>query len=129
KTLAMALAAAVAALGGTPVHILTANDYLVRRDREALEPFYAALGLSSACVVGAMGREERALAWQRDIVYATAREVTFDYLRDHLALGGERDALVLRARTLAAAGEPQASAERSAMQPLLPGLCLCLVDE
>lgn len=124
KTLAAALAAAVAALGGTPVHILTANDYLVRRDREALEPFYTALGLSSACVVGAMGREERALAWQRDIVYATAREVTFDYLRDHLALGGERDALVLRARELGAVGEPQANAE-----PLLPGLCLCLVDE
>ena len=129
KTLAAALAAAVAALGGSPVHVLTANDYLVRRDREALEPFYAALGLSSACVVGAMGRDDRARAWQSDIVYATAREVTFDYLRDHLALGGERDALVLRARALAGERDTAATAAHSATQPLLPGLCVCLVDE
>ena len=123
KTLAAALAAAVAALGGAPVHVLTANDYLVRRDRENLEAFYTALGLTSACVVGAMDRGQRAVAWQHDIVYATAREVTFDYLRDHLALGGERDALVLRARALAHAGEAAAA------QPVLPGLCLCLIDE
>ena len=125
KTLAAALAAAVAALGGAPVHVLTANDYLVRRDRENLEPFYRALGLTSACVVGAMDRGQRAAAWQHDIVYATAREVTFDYLRDHLALGGERDALVLRARALAQGREGAAAGA----QPVLPGLCLCLIDE
>jgi preprotein translocase subunit SecA len=129
KTLAAALAAAVAGLGGSPVHVLTANDYLVRRDRDALEPFYAALGLSSACVVGAMGRDDRAQAWQRDIVYATAREVTFDYLRDHLALGGERDARVLRARALAGECDTEVATGRTATQPLLPGLCVCLVDE
>lgn len=124
KTLAAALAAAVAALGGAPVHVLTANDYLVRRDRDNLEPFYRALGLSSACVVGAMDRDQRALAWQHDIVYATAREVTFDYLRDHLALGGERDALVLRARALAPGGAGAAT-----VQPVMPGLCMGLIDE
>ena len=37
----------VLALAGKPVHVMTANDYLVQRDRDLLEPFYAALGLSS----------------------------------------------------------------------------------
>lgn len=128
KTLAAALAAAVGALGGTPVHVLTANDYLARRDRDALDPFYSALGLSSACVVGDMHRDRRASAWQSDIVHATAREVTFDYLRDHLALGGERDALLLRARALAAA-DPGQPAGGTLPQPLLPGLCMAVVDE
>ena len=36
KTLAVALAAATAALAGVPVHVITANDYLVSRDAEAL---------------------------------------------------------------------------------------------
>ena len=124
KTLAAALAAGVAGLAGSTVHVLTANDYLVRRDRDALEPFYTALGLSCGCVVGAMDRDARAQAWRCDIVHATAREVTFDHLRDHLALGGERDALVLGARAVVAADGAAVP-----LQPLLPGLCLCLVDE
>lgn len=127
KTLAAALAAAVAALGGAPVHVLTANDYLVRRDCDALAPLYAALGLSSACVLGGMPRAARERAWQHDIVYATAKELVFDYLRDHLSLEGERDARVLRARAIAADDAGDASA--SAATPLLPGLCFGIVDE
>ena len=128
KTLAAALAAAVAALGGAPVHVLTANDYLVQRDRETLAPFFSALGLSSACITGAASREERAAAWHQQIVYTTARELVFDYLRDHLALRGERDARVLRAQALAA-DEGGAAPAGVAAEPALPGLCFCLVDE
>ncbi len=57
KTLAAALAAAVAALGEVPVHVLTANDYLVQRDSESLAPFFAALGLRVGCVLTTMARE------------------------------------------------------------------------
>lgn len=46
KTLAIALAAASAALAGIPVHVITANDYLVARDAQRLQALYAALGLS-----------------------------------------------------------------------------------
>ncbi len=129
KTLAAALAAAVAGLGGTPVHVLTANDYLVRRDRDALEPFYTAVSLGSACVTGGMSPEAQRLAWQHDIVYATAREVAFAYLRDHVALRGERDSRVLRAQAIAA--EDQAAPRRGPRPagPALPGLCMALVDE
>ncbi|WP_326541059.1 preprotein translocase subunit SecA [Pseudorhodoferax sp.] len=121
KTLAAGLGAAVAALSGVPVHLLTANDYLVQRDRERLAPVYEALGLRSACVLPAMTREERALAYRADIVLLTARELAFDYLRDHMALAGERDPRVRRALAL--------QRGRAPAQPVLPGLCMALVDE
>jgi len=96
KTLAAALAAAAAALAGVPVHVLTANDYLVARDRDAMAPLFGALGLRSASVVAPMSREARALAYRSDIVYVTGREIVFDYLKDHMALGGERDPREMR---------------------------------
>ena len=123
KTVAAALAAAVAALAGTPVHVLTANEYLVQRDQQTLALFYAALGLRCACVTAALAGAARHAAWRADVVYTTASQLAFDYLRDHLALGGERDARVLRAQAMAAA------APASTPEAQLPGLCLCLVDE
>ena len=46
KTLTATLPAATAALAGIPVHIVTVNDFLVRRDAEWMDPVYRALGLS-----------------------------------------------------------------------------------
>jgi preprotein translocase subunit SecA len=125
KTLTAALAAAVASFGGAAVHVLTANDYLVRRDRDTLAPLFSALGLSSACVTALSKPNERALAWRHDIVYSTARELVFDYLRDHVSLRGERDSRVLRAQALAGEGGATPGAATAA----LPGLYFCLVDE
>jgi preprotein translocase subunit SecA len=125
KTLAAALAAAVAALGGVRVHVLTANDYLVQRDRETMAPFFAAFGLRCAAVMAGQAQAKRRAAHRADIVYTTGREIAFDYLRDHRALRGERDPTVLRARALAGAiagGIP-------APQPLVPGLQFAIVDE
>src|SRR5262249_47725938 len=50
KTLAATLPACAAALAGIPVHVVTANDYLVARDADAMRPLYAALGLSVGAV-------------------------------------------------------------------------------
>ncbi len=105
KTLAAGLGAAAAALAGVPVHLLTANDYLVQRDREKLLPLYEALGLTSACVLPSMVRAEREAAYRCDIVYLTARELAFDYLRDHLLLCGVRDPRLLRALAISQ-GQP-----------------------
>jgi preprotein translocase subunit SecA len=121
KTLAAGVAAAAAALAGVPVHLLTANDYLVQRDRAKLLPLYDALGLSSACVLPTMARGERAAAYRSAIVHLTARELAFDYLRDHLLLQGARDPRLLRALSL--------DDNATAAQPVLPGLCLALIDE
>jgi len=125
KTLSAALAAAVASLGGVRVHVLTANDYLVQRDHATMAPFFAAFGLRCAAVVAGQPIAERRAAHRADVVYATGRELAFDYLRDHRALRGERDPAVLRARELAGA----AGADAPPAQPLLPGLQFAIVDE
>jgi preprotein translocase subunit SecA len=78
KTLAAGLAAATAALAGQAVHVMTANDYLVQRDRDAMAPLFALLGLGSAAVVAPMTRADRLAAYGHDIVYVTGREVVFE---------------------------------------------------
>ena len=93
KTLAAALAAAVAGLARVPVHLITVNDYLARRDGERLRPLYARLGLSTGIVTQAMDAATRRAAYACDITYCTAKELVFDYLRDGpvlaVACGGQ----------------------------------------
>ncbi len=120
KTLAVALAAAVAALAGTPVHLMTANDYLVQRDAQDLQPFFAHLGLASGAVTGSSTPAQRRAAYACNITHCTAREVAFDHLRDRLLLQDAPSDLQQRALQLATPDAPQ---------PLLQGLCLALVDE
>jgi len=104
KTLAMATAAAVAALAGVPVHLITANDYLAERDAQSLSALFHALGVSVAHIAPEHTPEQRRHIYTHDVVYATAKEVAFDHLRDSLAA-------------------------RQATPPLLRGLSLALIDE
>src|SRR5271169_1094976 len=46
KTLVATLPAALNALAGRGVHVVTVNDYLARRDAEWMSPLYRSLGLS-----------------------------------------------------------------------------------
>jgi preprotein translocase subunit SecA len=89
KTLAAVPAVVWHARGGAGVHVLTANDYLARRDAEWMGGIYAWLGLSVAFVQQGMTAHERRAAHRADVTYATANEVGFDYLRDGLALDPE----------------------------------------
>ena len=82
KTLSAALAAAVAALAGRRVHVITVNDYLAQRDGEWLTPFFARLGLHSAFVVHETKPAARRDAYAAPITYVSNKEVAFDYLRD-----------------------------------------------
>ena len=84
KTAAIAFAAALHAIMGRRVHVITANDYLAERDAALLEPIYRSLGLSSGAVLGHMEDAERRHIYQRNIVYAAMRELGFDHLRDGL---------------------------------------------
>ncbi len=120
KTLAAGLTAAVAALAGVPVHVMTANDYLAERDAAQLAPLFARLGLRVGTVVGPSTATERRAAYACDITYATAREVAFDYLRDGLAAVLPGDELKQRALSLV---------DAAAAPPLLRGLCMALLDE
>jgi len=84
KTLAAVLPAALNALAGAGVHVLTFNDYLARRDAAWMGPVYEGLGLSVGVVQDGMAEAARRRAYRADITYATAKEAGFDYLRDHL---------------------------------------------
>ena len=85
KTLAAVLPAALNALTGNGVHVLTFNDYLARRDAGWMEPIYQALGLSVAFVHEGMTPAVRRRAYAADVTYVTAKEAGFDHLRDLLA--------------------------------------------
>ena len=85
KTLASAIATIVFAAAGRRVHVLTANDYLAERDCDNLAPTMESLGINPGLVTAGMDAGERRLQYPRPIVFATAREVGFDFLRDNIA--------------------------------------------
>ncbi len=84
KTVAAAFPAALHALMGRSVHVVTANDYLAGRDSRLLEPVYRSLGLSAGAILQHTEPGERRLLYRRSIVYGAMRELGFDYLRDNL---------------------------------------------
>ncbi len=123
KTLAATLPACAAALAGIPVHVISANDYLVLRDAEALSPLYHALGLRVAAVTERERDPElRRRAYACDVVYATARQLAFDYLRDRSQRRAARADLARRVERIH--GRARGGAEL-----LLRGLCFAVVDE
>jgi len=86
KTLAAVPAIVWYAKEGQGVHVMTANDYLARRDAQWMGPIYRFLGLSVGCIQQGMNSEERRRAYACDVTYATANEIGVDYLRDQLVL-------------------------------------------
>ncbi len=102
KTLVAPLAAALNAMSGRGVHVVTVNDYLAKRDPQWMGPIYHGLGLT----VGIIQHEsaylydpdhrgtdehllnlrpvQRAEAYAADITYGTNNEFGFDYLRDNM---------------------------------------------
>ncbi len=85
KTLAETLPAYLNALTGKGVHIVTVNDYLVKRDAEWMGPIYRFLGLEVGVNLTNMSYEEKKKAYNADITYGTNNEFGFDYLRDNMA--------------------------------------------
>ena len=85
KTLAATLPAYLNALTGEAVHVVTVNDYLVRRDASWMGPIYEALGMTVGVVQSQQDRASKQAAYQADITYGTNNEFGFDYLRDNMA--------------------------------------------
>ncbi|MFD0788559.1 accessory Sec system translocase SecA2, partial [Micromonospora azadirachtae] len=71
-------------MGNGPVHVLTVNDYLARRDAQWMEPVYTLLGLTVGWVNEASTPQERREAYACDVTYVSVSEAGFDYLRDQL---------------------------------------------
>ncbi|OYU12145.1 MAG: hypothetical protein CFE38_08550 [Comamonadaceae bacterium PBBC1] len=84
KTLTVGLAAAMAGLSGRPCHVITANDYLARRDAEEMSQLFLACGLRVTSMAGDLEPAERALRYDADVVYLTAKELLADFLRDQM---------------------------------------------
>ena len=85
KTLAAVPAIVWLARHHQGVHVLTANEYLARRDAEWMRGIYDRLGLTVTSVDQAASTTDRRAAYRANITYATANEVGFDYLRDGIA--------------------------------------------
>ena len=85
KTLVATLAVYANALLGRGVHLISVNDYLVRRDAEWMMPLYSFLGLRVGIIQHDMQPADRRDAYNSDITYVTNNEVGFDYLRDNMA--------------------------------------------
>ena len=122
KTLTATLAAGTAALAGVPTHVVSVNDYLTRRDAEALAPIYQRLGLSVGTIVAGMDPGARRLAYACDITYCTNKELVFDYLKDRITLGNRTGELRLAVERLY-------GGEARAQRLLLRGLRYAIVDE
>ena len=84
KTLVATLPAYLNALEGKGVHIISVNDYLVKRDSEWMGKLFEFLGVSCGCVVGTTEPEDRIKEYQKDITYVSNTEIGFDYLRDNM---------------------------------------------
>jgi preprotein translocase subunit SecA len=89
KTLAAVPAVIWYARHGRGTHVLTANDYLARRDAAWMGGIYEWFGLSVGYVSQNMPAEQRRAAYLCDVTYATANEIGFDFLRDSLARSAE----------------------------------------
>ncbi len=104
KTLTATLSIALNALSGEGAHLVTVNDYLVRRDTQEMGQIYNALGLTIGCLqhessyvldfdyvneddsLEKLRPVNRREAYAADITYGTNNEFGFDYLRDNMVV-------------------------------------------
>ncbi|AUH33641.1 preprotein translocase subunit SecA [Paracoccus tegillarcae] len=84
KTLVATFPAYLNALTGKPVHVVTVNDYLAKRDAEWMGKVFAQLGMTSGAVYPFQPEAEKREAYQADVTYSTNNELGFDYLRDNM---------------------------------------------
>lgn len=82
KTLTCVMATIAHSVFGRPVHIATANDYLAQRDANEMSKVYEALGISCSALLELSLNGYRKQAYACDVVYATAKTLAFDFLRD-----------------------------------------------
>ena len=142
KTLMATFPAYLNALAGKGVHIVTVNDYLVRRDAEWMGKVYGALGLTTGAVYPQQPEAEKKAAYKADVTYATNNELGFDYLRDNMkaelkdmsqrghafAIVDEVDSILIdEARTPLIISGP--SQDKSELYRTIDGLIPALTDE
>src|SRR5215510_15701723 len=92
------------ALLGEGVHLITANDYLAKRDAEWMGRIYRFLGMEVGVVLPQIDDPAlKRIAYAADITYGTNNEFGFDYLRDNMTV--TREDQVQRGHTFAIVDE------------------------
>ncbi|MCD6377815.1 MAG: preprotein translocase subunit SecA [Planctomycetes bacterium] len=86
KTIACYPAIYMAVLAGMKVHVVTVNDYLVKRDRDFAWPIFDLLDMRVGAIQQPMDNAERQRQYACDVIYGTNSEFGFDYLRDNMKL-------------------------------------------
>ncbi|MEZ8292834.1 DEAD/DEAH box helicase [Vibrio splendidus] len=85
KTLTATCPAAYMASNGNKVYVITANDYLAKRDFQDMKPFYDKLEIDTFCIDKDTPSDERVIAHQSPgIIYTTCNEIIFDYLKTNI---------------------------------------------
>ncbi len=84
KTLVSTLPAYLNALSGKPVHVVTVNEYLAKRDAEWMGKVHRFLGLTVGFIYTGQQPDDKRKAYECDITYGTNSEFGFDYLRDNM---------------------------------------------
>lgn len=83
KTLTAVMPLYLNALTGKPVHLVTVNDYLATRDCQWVGSVLRWLGLTTGALTNDVPPQDRKEIYQSNVVYGTASEFGFDYLRDN----------------------------------------------
>jgi len=117
KTLVATLPVYLNALAGRGVHVVTVNDYLASRDAEWMGKLYNFLGLSVGVIVHGLDDNQRKIAYDCDVTYATNNELGFDYLRDNMKY--ERAQMVQRDHAFAIVDEVDSILIDEARTPLI----------
>ncbi len=86
KTFVGPLACFAKVLEGNHTHVVTVNDYLVKRDSQWVKPAFDNLGITIGYIQNGMdpGGATRRAMYECDITYGTNSEFGFDYLRDNM---------------------------------------------
>lgn len=85
KTLTILVVSFLNALSKKGVHIVTVNEYLVKRDADFSNMVLEKLGMSAGYNVSQLSKSTKQEMFGRDITYTTNSELGFDYLRDNLS--------------------------------------------
>ena len=90
KTLLATMRWVLAGWRGRGCHVVTANDYLAKRDAASMAPLFEFLGLRVGFIQQEMPSARRKEAYHADVTYCTNREAAADFLRDRLIIGQRR---------------------------------------
>ena len=85
KTITCAVAAVIKAWRGLGCHIMTVNDYLVKRDCLENKELYEFCGLKAGYVLADTNPLHKKVAYEADLTYLTHKVLLGDFLKDRLA--------------------------------------------